>query len=182
MADVDLSQVERVFRSESGRAVVQDAFVVALERWPEAGLPPSPAGWIITTARNRAIDRIRREATRDDRQAEAVRLAEADEPQEVGTVADDQLRLIFTCCHPSLATEAQVALTLRLIAGLATPEIARAFLVPEATMAQRLVRAKRKILTAHREELSLGGCGVSDDDPTTECLACGRRWWSDGAR
>ncbi|MCU1351254.1 MAG: polymerase ECF-type sigma factor, partial [Acidimicrobiales bacterium] len=165
MPDVGPSDVERVFRSESGRAVaslvrffgdidlaeeaVQDAFVVALQRWPDRGLPPSPAGWIITTARNRGIDRIRRESTRDDRQAEALRLQERDEPEEVGPVDDDQLRLIFTCCHPALAPSAQVALTLRLIAGLQTPEIARAFLVPEATMAQRLVRAKHKIRVNH---------------------------------
>jgi len=162
---IGLTDVERVFRAESGRAVaslirllgdidlaeeaVQDAFVAAVQRWPETGLPPSPAGWIITTARNRAIDRIRRESTRDDRQAEAMHLhAPDDEPEEVGPVADDQLRLIFTCCHPSLAPTAQVALTLRLVAGLQTPEIARAFLVPEATMAQRLVRAKKKIRAA----------------------------------
>jgi RNA polymerase sigma-70 factor (ECF subfamily) len=160
------SEIERVFRQESGRAVaslvrqfgdidiaeeaVQEAFLVALQRWPAAGLPPSPAGWIITTARNRAIDRVRRESSRDDRQTEAARLhASDDEPEEVGPVADDQLRLIFTCCHPSLAPAAQVALTLRLVAGLQTPEIARAFLVPEPTMAQRLVRAKRKIRAAH---------------------------------
>ncbi|MEA3019708.1 MAG: polymerase sigma-70 factor, subfamily, partial [Actinomycetota bacterium] len=158
------TNIERVFRAESGRAVaslvrhlgdidlaeeaVQDAFVVALQRWPETGLPPSPAGWIITTARNRAIDRLRREAGRDDRHADAVRLHQPDAPAEVGPVADDQLRLIFTCCHPALAPNAQVALTLRLIAGLQTPEIARAFLVPEATMAQRLVRAKNKIRAA----------------------------------
>ena len=162
---MDRSEIERVFRSESGRAVaslvrffgdidlaeeaVQDAFVAALERWPATGLPPSPAGWIITTARNRGIDRIRRESTRDDRQAEAVRMQVPDEPEEVGPVADDQLRLIFTCCHPALAPSAQVALTLRLIAGLQTAEIARAFLVPEATMAQRLVRAKHKIRAAN---------------------------------
>ena len=165
MSPVGPADVERVFRAESGRAVaslirllgdidlaeeaVQDAFVAALQRWPAAGVPPSPAGWIITTARNRAIDRIRRESTRDDRQTEAVRLhAPDDEPEEVGPVADDQLRLIFTCCHPSLAPTAQVALTLRLVAGLQTPEIGRAFLVPEATMAQRLVRAKHKIRAA----------------------------------
>jgi RNA polymerase sigma-70 factor (ECF subfamily) len=160
----DPSEIERVFRAESGRAVatlvrhlgdidlaeeaVQDAFVVALERWPSTGLPPSPAGWIITTARNRGLDRFRRESSRDARQAEATRLAERDEPEEVGAVVDDQLRLMFTCCHPALATNAQVALTLRLVAGLQTPEIARAFLVPEATMAQRLVRAKNKIKAA----------------------------------
>ena len=164
MSGVGAADVERVFRAESGRAVaslirhlgdidlaeeaVQDAFVAAVQRWPETGLPPSPAGWIITTARNRAIDRIRRESTRDDRQAEALRMQTPEEPEEVGPVADDRLRLIFTCCHPSLAPTAQVALTLRLIAGLRTPEIARAFLVPEATMAQRLVRAKHKIRAA----------------------------------
>jgi RNA polymerase sigma-70 factor (ECF subfamily) len=128
---------------------VQEAFVVALERWPSSGVPPSPAGWIITTARNRAIDRLRRESSRDDRQAQAALLHAEAEPQEVGPVEDDRLRLIFTCCHPALAPEAQVALTLRLIAGLQTPEIARAFLVSEPTMAQRLVRAKNKIRAAH---------------------------------
>jgi RNA polymerase sigma-70 factor (ECF subfamily) len=163
--EVDASDIERIFRAESGRATaslvrflgdidlaeeaVQDAFVEALRRWPERGLPPSPAGWIITTARNRGIDRLRREATRDGRQAEAARLAERDVAEETGPVADDQLRLVFTCCHPALAPAARVALTLRLIAGLQTPEIARAFLVPEATMAQRLVRAKQKIRAAH---------------------------------
>ena len=159
------ADIERVFRAEYGRAVavlvrafgdidlaeeaVQDAFVIALERWPSTGLPPSPAGWIITTARNRGIDHIRRESSRDDRQAQAVRMHEPDEPEPVGPVADDQLRLVFTCCHPALAPAAQVALTLRLIAGLQTPEIARAFLVPEPTMAQRLVRAKNKIKAAN---------------------------------
>src|SRR5439155_21884689 len=103
---------------------VQEAFVVAVQRWPETGVPPSPAGWSITTARNRAISRLRRESSRDDRHRQAVLLHD-DEPMDVGPVRDDQLRLIFTCCHPSLAPEAQVALTLRLIAGLQTPEIAR---------------------------------------------------------
>ncbi len=156
--------IERVFRSESGRAVaslvrffgdidlaeeaVQEAFVLALQRWPHTGLPPSPAGWIITTAKNRGVDRIRREATRDSREAESMRLREPDETMEVGPVRDDQLRLIFTCCHPALASNAQIALTLRLIGGLETPEIAKAFLVPEPTMAQRLVRAKSKIRAA----------------------------------
>jgi RNA polymerase sigma-70 factor (ECF subfamily) len=159
------SQIERIFRQESGRAVaslvrvfgdidvaeeaVQEAFVVALQRWPTAGLPPSPAGWIITTARNRAIDRLRREASRDDRHAQAALLHADDERPEVGPVNDDRLRLIFTCCHPALATNVQIALTLRLIAGLQTDEIARAFLVPEPTMAQRLVRAKKKIKAAN---------------------------------
>jgi RNA polymerase sigma-70 factor (ECF subfamily) len=159
------AEVERVFREESGRAVaslvrifgdieiaeeaVQDAFIVALQRWPSAGLPPSPAGWIITTARNRAIDRLRRESSRNDRYAQAALVHATDERTEVGPVDDDQLRLMFTCCHPALAPSAQVALTLRLIAGLQTNEIARAFLVSEATMAQRLVRAKSKIRAAN---------------------------------
>jgi RNA polymerase sigma-70 factor (ECF subfamily) len=162
---VDGSDIERVFREEYGRAVavlvrafgdidlaeeaVQDAFAVAIERWPSTGLPPSPAGWIITTARNRAIDRFRREASREDRHAQAALLQESlSEPAEEGPVRDDVLRLIFTCCHPALAPNAQVALTLRLLGGLTTTEIARAFLVPEATMAQRLVRAKGKIRDA----------------------------------
>ena len=130
---------------------VQDAFTVAVQRWPSTGLPPSPAGWIITTARNRAIDRLRREASRADRHAQAALLLAGDEPAEPaeeGAVRDDRLRLIFTCCHPALAVDAQVALTLRLLGGLTTAEIARAFLVPEPTMAQRLVRAKGKIRDA----------------------------------
>jgi RNA polymerase sigma-70 factor, ECF subfamily len=127
---------------------VQDAFTVAAERWPRTGLPPSAAGWIITTARNRAIDRLRREASRDDRHAQAVLLHERAEPPEEGAVHDDRLRLIFTCCHPALAVPARIALTLRLLGGLATAEIAKAFLVPEPTMAQRLVRAKAKIRDA----------------------------------
>jgi RNA polymerase sigma-70 factor (ECF subfamily) len=166
VADPRGSEIERVFREEHGRAVavlvrvfgdidlaeeaVQDAFVAALERWPAAGVPPSPAGWIITTARNRAIDRLRREASRDDRHAQAALLHARDEPAEEGEslVNDDRLRLIFTCCHPALAPAVRVALTLRLLGGLTTAEIARAFLVPEATMAQRLVRAKGKIRDA----------------------------------
>jgi RNA polymerase sigma-70 factor (ECF subfamily) len=157
--------IEEVFRHESGRVVatlvrlfgdidiaeeaVQDAFAVAVERWPAAGLPPNPGAWIMTTARNRAIDRLRRESSRHDRHAQAALVHVDQEPTtEVGPVTDDRLRLIFTCCHPALATSAQVALTLRLLGGLQTPEIARAFLVPEATMAQRLVRAKRKIRAA----------------------------------
>lgn len=164
MALVEIPAIERVFREEYGRAVavlirsfgdidlaeemVQEAFTVAVQRWPSYGLPPSPAGWIITTARHRAIDRLRREASRGDRHAEAMRLLAIREPDEEDPVGDDRLRLIFTCCHPSLATAAQVALTLRLLAGLTTAQIARAFLVPEPTMAQRLVRAKGKIRDA----------------------------------
>jgi RNA polymerase sigma-70 factor, ECF subfamily len=127
---------------------VQDAFTTAVARWPSTGLPPSPAGWIITTARNRAIDRLRREASREDRHAQAALLHARDEPAEESPVRDDRLRLIFTCCHPALGTGAQIALTLRLLGGLTTAEIARAFLVPEPTMAQRLVRAKGKIRDA----------------------------------
>jgi RNA polymerase sigma-70 factor (ECF subfamily) len=157
-------EIERVFREEYGRAVavlirafgdidvaeeaVQDAFTEAVRRWPSRGLPPSPAGWIITTARNRAIDRLRREASRADRHAQAALLHARDEPAEEGPVRDERLRLIYTCCHPALATGVQVALTLRLLGGLTTAEIAHAFLVPEATMAQRLVRAKGKIRDA----------------------------------
>ena len=156
--------IEGVFREGYGRAVatltrllgdiglaeeaVQDAFAVALETWPRTGVPPSPAGWIVTTARNRAIDRFRREATREQRHAQAALLLATDDPEEEYAVRDDRLRLVFTCCHPALAPAAQVALTLRLIAGLSTPEIARAFLVPEPTMAQRIVRAKNKIRDA----------------------------------
>ena len=123
--------------------------MVAAQQWPEKGVPPNPGGWILTTAKNRAIDRFRRESTRHDRHVQAHQLHEADEPpEETGPVQDDRLRLMFTCCHPSLAAEAQVALTLKLLGGLETGAIARAFLVPETTMAQRLVRAKRKIKDA----------------------------------
>jgi RNA polymerase sigma-70 factor, ECF subfamily len=158
------SEIERVFREQYGRAVavlvrvfgdidlaeeaVQDAFTTAVASWPGSGLPPAPAGWIITTARNRAIDRLRRESSRHDRHAQAMLLQARGEPHEESPVPDDRLRLIFTCCHPALARGAQVALTLRLLGGLSTPEIARAFLVPESTMAQRLVRAKGKIRDA----------------------------------
>ena len=164
MLAIEGSEIENVFREEYGRAVavlvrafgdidiaeeaVQDAFTVAVQRWPDTGLPPSPAGWIITTARNRAIDRFRREASRDDRQVQAALLHSAGEPGEEDPVRDERLRLIFTCCHPALAQNVQVALTLRLLGGLTTPEIARAFIVPEPTMAQRLVRAKGKIRAA----------------------------------
>src|ERR1700744_632645 len=177
------AEIERVFRREHGRAVavlvrrfgdidlaeeaVQDAFAEAVRRWPRSGVPPSPAGWIIPTARNRAVARLRREAGRAERHAQAARLygqpghaplgeresesertheiAPQDEDDQEAAVPDDRLRLIFTCCHPALSAAAQVALTLRLLGGLTTPEIAHAFLVPEPTMAQRLVRAKAKI-------------------------------------
>ena len=165
MSPPALAGVERVFREEYGRAVavlarvfgdidiaedaVQDAFAEAARRWPSAGPPPSPAGWIITTARNRAIDRLRREAARADKHAQAALVHASEEPEEeAGPVEDDRLRLIFTCCHPALGRAAQVALTLRLLGGLTTAEIAHAFLVPEPTMAQRLVRAKAKIRDA----------------------------------
>jgi RNA polymerase sigma-70 factor, ECF subfamily len=172
---VTAADVARVFRQEYGRAVavlvrvfgdidlaedaVQDAFAAALERWPVTGLPPSPAGWLITTARNKGIDHRRREVVRADKYVQALllagqdpRSADARQPRrseaEEGPVRDDRLRLIFTCCHPALAPAARVALTLRLLGGLTTAEIARAFLVPEPTMAQRLVRAKGKIADA----------------------------------
>src|SRR5258708_13418498 len=118
---------------------------MAVQRWPAGGLPPSPAGWIITTARNGAIDYLRREASREDRHAQAQLLHVNEQPLEELAMVDDRLRLIFTCCHPALAQSAQVALTLRLLGGLNTVEIARAFLVPETTMAQRLGRARPKI-------------------------------------
>jgi RNA polymerase sigma-70 factor (ECF subfamily) len=159
------SEIEQVFRHEYGRAVsvlirvfgdidlaedgVQDAFAVATVRWREDGLPPSPAGWIITTARRRILDRLRREASRQDRQAQATALlAQPDDIEEESNVSDDRLRLIFTCCHPALAPTTRVALTLRLLGGLSTREIARAFMVPEPTIAQRIVRAKAKIRDA----------------------------------
>ena len=144
-----MAALVRVFGDiDIAEEAVQDAFTAAVQRWPSSGRPPSPAGWIITTARNRAIDRLRREASREDRHAQAVLLHARGEPVEEGVVRDDRLRLIFTCCHPALAVSVQVALTLRLLGGLTTPEIARAFLVSEATMAQRLVRAKGKIRDA----------------------------------
>ena len=165
--------VDRLFREEQGRAVatlirvtgdfdlaeeaVQDAFIRALETWPERGVPDNPGAWITTTARNRAIDRLRRRQ-RSVEKIEALGRETAVEQElaaidptpaeDAMPIADDRLRLIFTCCHPALALEARVALTLRTLGGLTTPEIARAFLVPEPTLAQRLVRAKRKIRDA----------------------------------
>ena len=164
----DQPEVARIFREESGRSVatlirvvgdidlaedaVQEAFAVALRKWPAHGLPPNPGGWITTTARNRALDRLRREARGRELLGEVAVLSSGDQepgmPEEVGPVQDDRLRLIFTCCHPALSTQAQVALTLRLLGGLSTDEVARAFLVTEPTMATRLVRAKHKIKAA----------------------------------
>ncbi len=168
--------LDAVFRREAGRCTatlirllgdidlaeeaVAEAFAIAAERWPARGIPPNPGGWITTTARNRAIDRLRRESTRPERHLAAHRLHLHDmEPEPdpdleqldafVDVVADDQLRLMFLCCHPALAADAQVALTLRLLGGLETGEIARAFLVPEPTMAQRIVRAKHKLRDNH---------------------------------
>ena len=169
--------VDRLFREEQGRAVatlirvlgnfdlaeeaVQDAFITALETWPERGIPDNPGAWITTTARNRAIDRLRRrrvlaekaellgrQALIEEELAAIDPDAAIDGDAEMSPIVDDRLRLIFTCCHPALAMDARVALTLRTLGGLSTPEIARAFLVPEATLAQRLVRAKRKIRDA----------------------------------
>jgi RNA polymerase sigma-70 factor, ECF subfamily len=165
---LDAAEIGRIFREESGRSLatligvfgdidlaedaVQEAFAVALRKWPIEGLPPNPGGWITTTARNHAIDRLRRESRGRQLLNEMVMLASGNEDpgpsDEVGPVQDDRLRLIFTCCHPALSTEAQVALTLRLLGGLSTRQVARSFLVSEATMAARLVRAKRKIKAA----------------------------------
>ena len=137
LGDVDLAE-----------EAVQEAFVIALERWPIDGTPRNPGAWITTAARNRALDRLRREAKRDAKRRAALDLFESDDGREGRAIVDDRLRLIFTCCHPALAHPARVALTLRLLGGLTTDEIARAFLVPETTMAQRLVRAKKKIRAA----------------------------------
>jgi RNA polymerase sigma-70 factor, ECF subfamily len=163
-AAIDEADVGRIFREESGRAVaalirvfgdidvaedaVQEAFAVALRKWSSNGLPPNPGGWITTTARNWAIDRIRRRSREKELLGEMSVLWPDSNDREVASMQDDRLSLIFTCCHPALAMEAQVALTLRLLGGLSTEEVARSFLVPEATMAQRLVRAKRKIKAA----------------------------------
>jgi RNA polymerase sigma-70 factor (ECF subfamily) len=167
-AKLDEAEVGRIFREETGRSVaalirafgdidlaedaVQEAFAVALRKWPGDGLPPNPGGWITTTARNRAIDRLRRESRGRELLGEVAVLSPGNDdpgaPKKEGPVQDDRLRLIFTCCHPALSTEAQVALTLRLLGGLSTTEVARSFLVTEPAMAQRLARAKRKIKAA----------------------------------
>jgi RNA polymerase sigma-70 factor, ECF subfamily len=167
-APLDEAEVGRIFREESGPAVaalirvfrdidiaedaVQDAFAIALRKWPRDGLPPNPGGWITTTARNRSIDRLRRESRGRELLGELAVLSSGGdhhgEPEEDGPVHDDRLRLIFTCCHPALSQEAQVALTLRLLGRLSTEEVARSFLVSEPAMAKRLARAKRKIKAA----------------------------------
>ena len=134
---------------ERAEDAVQDAFTIALERWPRTGMPDNPGAWIVTTARNRAIDRIRRDTVLADKTALLARLESLPEDaDEVSALPDERLALLFTCCHPALAVDVQIALTLREVGGLTTPEIAAAFLVPEPAMAQRLVRAKRKIRTA----------------------------------
>lgn len=157
--------LDRVFREEHGRVVAtltrrfgdldiaeeaaQEAYLIALQRWPESGLPPNPGAWLTTTAQNRAIDRIRRESTRDTRQVQAAMMTDnSDSDETVSSVVDDRLRLMFTCCHPALATSAQIALTLRLLGGLTVAEIASAFFVDEAAMAKRLTRSKQKIKAA----------------------------------
>jgi RNA polymerase sigma-70 factor (ECF subfamily) len=167
-ARLDGAEVARVFREESGRSLaaligvfgdidlaedaVQEAFAVAVRKWPGDGVPPNPGGWITTTARHRAIDRLRREARGRELLSQMALLEPSNDElgrsREVGPVQDDRLRLIFTCCHPALSSEAQVALTLRLLGGLSTKQVARSFLVAEATMARRLVRAKHKIKAA----------------------------------
>jgi RNA polymerase sigma-70 factor (ECF subfamily) len=157
-------RIEEIFRTEHGRILatlirrlgdidvaeeaLQEAFATALEQWPAASPPTNPAGWLVSTARHKAIDRLRRRARLMQKQEEIARHIELSAEEEDAPVPEDQLRLIFTCCHPALATEAQVALTLRTLGGLSTEEIARAFLVPAPTMAQRLVRAKAKIRVA----------------------------------
>ena len=161
---IDRADLEHLFRRESGQVLaslirslgdfdeaeeaLQEATVVALERWPHDGIPERPGAWLLTTARRKAIDRFRREGQRDEKQSSAQLLLGRNDEADVTTISDDRLRLIFTCCHPSLDIDAQTALTLRTLGGLSTDEIARAFLVPSATMGQRLVRAKRKIKVA----------------------------------
>ena len=157
--------LERIFREEYGRCVaalitrfgnfdlaedaVSEAIVVALQKWPDDGVPPNPGGWLTTTAHRKALDRLRREAVGVERQHAAALLVDRSPTEDTGPVTDDRLRLIFTCCHPALAPEARIALTLRLVGGLTVAEIARAFLVPESTLGQRITRAKRKIADAH---------------------------------
>jgi RNA polymerase sigma-70 factor (ECF subfamily) len=160
----ETAAVEQVFREEYGRLIASlvrrfgdidiaqeaagEALVAALEKWPQSGVPPNPGGWLTITAGNRAIDRIRREQQRDAKHQAALMQYDDTPPTPTGPVEDDRLRLLFTCCHPALAPEARIALTLRLLGGLTVAEIAQAFLVPETTMAQRITRAKKKIAAA----------------------------------
>lgn len=159
------AEIERIVREEHGRLVaslarrfgdldvaedaVSEALITAVERWPVEGFPPNPGAWLTTTANNKAIDRIRRESRRDAKHQAALMITNDTPHEPTGSVEDDRLRLVFTCCHPALAPEARVALTLRMLGGLTIAEIARAFLVPETTMAQRITRAKGKIKAAH---------------------------------
>jgi len=160
----DTAAVERVFREEYGRLIASlvrrfgdidiaeeaagEALVTALEKWPDSGVPPNPGGWLTTTAGNRAIDRIRRDKQRDAKHRAALMVDDSTHNEPIGPVEDDRLRLLFTCCHPALAPESRIALTLRLLGGLTVPEIAQAFFVPETTMGQRITRAKKKIAAA----------------------------------
>ena len=157
--------IERIFREEYGRVVASlirrfgdidiaedaaaEALLAAVERWPADGVPPNPGGWLTTTAARRGIDKLRRESHRDAKHQQAAMIVDPTAHDPTGPVEDDRLRLIFICCHPALAPEARVALTLRLLGGLTVPEIAAAFLVSEATMGQRITRAKKKIAAAH---------------------------------
>ncbi len=163
MSDVDAT-VTRVYHAEWARVVAAltrrfgdleiaeeaaaAAFATAVERWPSDGVPPNPGGWLTTTAKRKAIDRIRRENKRDHKHEEALMVYDDDPREQLDAIDDDRLRLIFTCCHPALGMEARVALTLRMVGGLTMPEIARAFLVQESAMGQRITRAKAKIKAA----------------------------------
>ena len=160
----DTAAVEGVFREEYGRLIASlvrrfgdidiaeeaasEALVAALEKWPDSGVPANPGGWLTVTAGNRAIDRIRREKQRDPKHQAALMFQDDTPADPTGLIEDDRLRLLFTCCHPALAPEARIALTLRLLGGLTVAEIAQAFLVPETTMGQRITRAKKKIAAA----------------------------------
>ena len=158
-----------------------EAFATAVERWPTDGVPPNPGGWLTTTAKRKAIDRLRRENKREDKHKEAQMVYDDDPPEPLGAVDDERLRLIFTCCHPALAMETRVALTLRMVGGLTVPEIARAFLVSETTMGRRITRAKDKIKAARipyrvpsAEDLPARVCGVSPSSSSSSTRATWR--------